>query len=101
VSLATQDLRGQRGNHALPTGGRPIRDRDLKWLRDPMRDDRTPDPWSNDDPELNDIGSWRTLLSIQYDAIPTGDGGAMHVLMPVPDLRRLSSDRPVLDVTSG
>jgi Domain of unknown function (DUF1963) len=98
-------------------------ERDITWLRDPMRDDRSPDPWSishvlgeptsiqddvrlagsetHRDPGLKDVGVWQVLVALHSSQhLSVFDGGAYHVLVPAQDLVDGRWDRAVVDVSS-
>ena len=97
-------------------------ERELAWLRDPMR--RGPDPWSishvlgeptsvqddvrlagrrdhDPDPDLRDPAAWSVLVALHSDhRLSIVDGGAYHVLLPSRDLDAQRWDRAVLDISS-
>jgi hypothetical protein len=97
-------------------------ERDITWLRDPMRDDRSPDPWSishvlgeptsiqedvrlaardmHQDPDLRDVGAWQVLVALHRQLVSVFDGGAYHVLVPAHDLVDGRWDRATVDGSS-
>jgi hypothetical protein len=99
-------------------------ERDIKWLQDPMRDDRSPDPWSishvlgeptsaqddvridaahrHIDPELRDPSAWEVLVGLHSGShLSILDAGAHTVLVPRQDLAAARWDRAILTSSSA
>jgi hypothetical protein len=98
-------------------------ERDIAWLLDRMRDDRSPDPWSishvlgeptsvqddvrleasygHVDPQLRDLSAWQVLVALHSGShLSVFDGGAYWVLVPREDLAAARWDRAVLTSSS-